>query len=73
MKAPATYTVLYWSGGHAVGRWNQVLGSFGSEGAHGVAREIRRGGRVAYVFNEAALAAIGWPEGPPPELLKAAA
>ena len=25
MKTPKTYTVLYWSGGNAVGRWNEVL------------------------------------------------
>lgn len=67
---PKTYTVLYWSGGNAVGRWNEVLVAYPTWGAaNESANEVRKGGRVAYVYETAKLAALGWPEGPPAELV----
>ena len=65
MTKPAPkYTVLYWSGGSERGQWNQVL-EHTEEQAKACAAELRRGGRVAKVYEAAQLERLGWPEGAP--------
>ena len=60
-----SYTVVYYTGGTAMGEWRRCTPVATLEEGNAMARDIERGGRVAYVRPTREWDILGLPEGPP--------